>query len=273
MSRTDEGADGADGRSGPDPSDLESASIRLAAVRARIDAAAARAGRLPGSVRLIGVTKTQPATLVRAIAAAGLEDLAENRVDALVDRVRELPQVRWHLIGRLQRNKVRDVVGRTVLVHGVDRRDLVDALDRRALVAGLVQGVLIQVNVGDDPAKGGCDLAEAEGLVSYARTRAGLRVEGLMTVPPLPAPGKAPTLAARPHFATLRALRDRLGSEPPPGTPPGATPEGALHLSMGMSDDLEAAVEEGATMVRVGTALFGARASVARTPQAPEEVR
>lgn len=272
----DQRTDAAEGTGSADSSrSIETAGMRLAAVRGRIDDALRRAGRPTGSVRLVGVSKTQPLDLVRSIAAAGLEDLGENRVDALLERATAVPGVRWHLVGRLQRNKVREVVGRSVLLHGVDRAELVDALDARARSNGVVQAVLIQVNVGDDPAKGGCDLAEAEGLVAYARQRAGLRVEGLMTVPPLPPPGADPSAAARPWFAALREVRDRLGAAPPPGSVPGATPDGALHLSMGMSDDLEAAVEEGATMVRIGTALFGARPAAAPTPHVhePEEVR
>jgi PLP dependent protein len=226
---------------------------RLAAIRLRIDGAAAAAGRDPGEVRIVAVTKTHTAGTARAAREVGLEDLGENRVDELVAK-QPVVAARWHLIGRLQRNKVRQVVGRVVLIHSVDRSDLVDTIGRHAQDAGLVQDVLVQVNVGDDPAKGGCSLADLPGLVSYAAGTRGLRVVGLMTVPPLPGAGVAPSDAARPHFRALRAARDVLRSDHP-------TLE---DLSMGMSDDLEAAVEEGATMVRLGSALFGVRAEVGR---------
>ncbi len=231
---------------GPQPDGLPQ---RLAAVRSRIAAAAAAAGRDPAGVLLIGVTKTHPAEVAAAALAGGLTDLGENRTAELVAKAQVVPGARWHLVGRLQRNKVRDVVGRGWLLHGVDRRALVDALADRAEALGVVQDVLVQVNVGDDPAKGGCDLAGLADLVTYAAARSGLRVRGLMTVPPLPLPGEDPATAAAPLFARLRAERDALRERFPD----------VEELSMGMSEDLEAAVREGATMVRIGTALFGHR--------------
>jgi pyridoxal phosphate enzyme (YggS family) len=226
---------------------------RIATLRTRIARAAAPVGRDPSEVRIVAVTKTHPVELARAAVAAGLDDLGENRVDELVAKSGTV-DARWHLIGQLQRNKVRAVVGRAALIHSVDRRSLVDALSRAAQAAAVVQDVLVQVNVAEDPAKGGCSLAELPGLVSYASDAPGLRVVGLMTVPPLPDEGVAPAEAARPHFRALRDARDALRSEHP----------GLEELSMGMSDDLEAAVQEGATMVRVGSALFGAREEVTR---------
>lgn len=221
---------------------------RVEVQRARIAGAAERAGRDPSAVRLIAVTKTHPVATVRAAVVAGLRDLGENRVGELAAKRAEV-DAHWHLIGRLQRNKVRDVVGGVVLVHSVDRTELVDAIDRRARALGVVQEVLVQVNVGDDPAKGGCRLDDLPALVSYASGTPGLRVVGLMTVPPLPGAGLPPGEAARPYFRALREARDRLRVDHP----------AVRELSMGMSDDLEAAVEEGATMVRIGSALFGAR--------------
>lgn len=223
--------------------------VRLRTLRARIDGAAVDAGRRPSDVGIIGVTKTHPPEVCRAAVAAGLVDLGENRVQEWLAKRPAVPGARWHLIGPLQRNKVRDVVGHQLLLHGVDRRSLVDALSQRAHTAGALQRVLIQVNVGDDPAKSGCGVNDALDLVAYARTRPYLAVEGLMTIPPLTPPGQDATVAARPHFALLRALRDAARERFPE----------VVHLSMGMSADLEAAVAEGATMVRVGTALFGAR--------------
>ena len=227
--------------------------VRIAGVRRRIAEAARMAGREPDGVRLIAVTKTHPVATARVAVAAGLQDLGENRTDELVEKSAEV-QARWHLIGRLQRNKVRDVVGRATLIHSVDRRSLVEAIARHAEARGLVQDVLIQVNVGEDPAKGGCRLAELPDLVSYAASSPGLRVVGLMTVPPLPGEGVGPAAAARPYFRALREARDALRSDHP-------TLE---ELSMGMSADLEAAVQEDATMVRIGSALFGEREEVIR---------
>jgi PLP dependent protein len=227
----------------------EQLAANVAAVRARIAAAAERAGRRTADVQLIGVTKTHPPERCQAAVAAGLADLGENRVQELLAKLPRVTGARWHLIGRLQRNKVKDVVGRQVLVHSVDRRSLAAALSRRAAGTGVVQRVLVQVNVGDDPAKGGCHVDETLDLVAYARDLPNLAVEGLMTVPPMPPEGTDHATAAKPHFETLRRLRDEARSRYPE----------VVHLSMGMSADLEAAVAEGATMIRIGTALFGPR--------------
>jgi pyridoxal phosphate enzyme (YggS family) len=218
-------------------------------LRERVTAACAAADRAPTAVQIVAVTKTHPPALARAAVSAGLEDLGENRVAELVAKAPRVDGARWHLIGRLQRRKVRDVIGRQVLVHGVDRRSLADALSRRAHEAGTVQRVLVQVNVGDDPAKGGCDVDDCLDLVAYARQLPNLTVEGLMTVPPMPPDGSDANAVTRPHFARLRHLRDDARSRFPE----------VVHLSMGMSADLEAAVAEGATMVRIGTAIFGPR--------------
>ena len=232
-----------------DAHDVADLPARIAAVRVRLEDAARAAGRDPAEVRLIAVTKTHPTEVAAAAVAAGLTDLGENRTGELVAKAAAVPGAAWHLIGRLQRNKVRDVVGRDWLLHGIDRRSLIDAVADRAEALGAVQDVLIQVNVGEDPAKGGCDLADLADLVTYASRRPGLRVRGLMTVPPLPPPGEDPATAAAPVFRRLRAERDALRERFPQ----------VEELSMGMSDDLEAAVREGATMVRIGTALFGSR--------------
>jgi pyridoxal phosphate enzyme (YggS family) len=233
-----------------DPDELAE---RIAAVRTRIARAASSAGRDPAEVRLVAVTKTHPAKVARAAVAAGLHDLGENRVDELVAKSSAV-EATWHLVGRLQSNKAREVIGRASLIHSVDRRSLVDVLARHAQARGLVQDILVQVNVGEDPAKGGCSLSELPDLVSYASDTPGVRAVGLMTVPPLPGEGVLPSDAARPLFRALREARDALRSD-----------HAALkELSMGMSDDLEAAVQEDATMVRIGSALFGARGEVGR---------
>lgn len=222
---------------------------RLEVVQSRIAAACERAGRSPSSVVLVAVGKTHPPEAVQRVVDLGVRDVAENRVQELLAKQPRVHGASWHFVGRLQRRKARDLVGRHVLVHSVDRASLADTLSRHAEDAGVVQRVLVQVNVGEDPAKGGADPDEALDLVAYARSRSHLSVEGLMTIPPLPPDDVDANTASRVHFAALRALRDRARDRWPE----------VVHLSMGMTADLDAAVEEGATMVRVGTALFGPR--------------
>lgn len=236
---------------------------RLAEVRARLDAACERAGRDRGEVTLLAVGKTHPPQALQTVVDAGVVDLGENRVHELRDKRAVVRGARWHLIGQLQRRKARDVVGADVLIHSVDRPRLAATLARVAEEEGVRQRVLIQVNVASDPAKGGCHLDDAADLVAYARDLPQLTVEGLMTIPPLPADGEDPAEAARPHFATLRGLRDELRERF----------EEVQHLSMGMSADLDAAVAEGATLVRIGTAIFGARGDGPWRPETagPEE--
>ena len=227
----------------------DDAARRLQDVRRRISEACERGGRPPSSVVLIGVGKTHPPEAVQRLVDLGVRDVAENRVSELVAKQPRVQGASWHFVGRVQRRKAGDLVGRHVLVHSVDRRSLADTLARRAADADVLQRVLVQVNVGEDPAKGGADPDEALDLVAYARGRPNLSVEGLMTIPPMPAEDADPSEAARGYFAALRQLRDRARARWPE----------VVHLSMGMTADLEAAVEEGATMVRVGTALFGPR--------------
>lgn len=226
-------------------------------VRARVADAARAAGRDPAEVTLVAVGKTHAPALLGAALDAGVTDLGENRVEELVAKRHALADhpgpVRWHMVGRLRTRAANQALDRDVLVHSLDRRRLVDRFERLGAEHDVVQPVLVQVNVGDDPAKGGCGLHEVDELVAYAREQPHLTVEGLMTVPPMPPDGTAAGAAARPHFARLRELRDRLGLE---------------QLSMGMSADLEAAVAEGATLVRVGTAVFGARGDAPWEPVA-----
>jgi len=233
--------------------DVDLIAQRLADVRARIESAAAAAGRDPDAPRLVAVTKTHPVELAQAAVQLGLEDLAENRVAELVVKHAAVA-ARWHLVGPLQRNKVREAVGVAHLIHAVDRSALVDAIGRHATARGLVQDILIQVNVGEDPAKSGCRLSDAEGLVSYAVGTPGVRVRGLMTVPPLPPDGSGQEDFTRLLFRRLREIRDRVRQDHPD----------VKELSMGMSGDLESAVQEGATMIRIGSALFGPREAVTR---------
>jgi PLP dependent protein len=214
----------------------------LAAVRGRIAAAAARAGRDPAGVTLVAVAKTHPAAAVAAAAAAGVTDVGENYAQELVAKHAALGDaVRWHFIGRLQRNKVKQVVGRAALIHAVDSTALLQAIATRAAEAGIVQPILLAVSAAGEAQKTGAPAEAIEALAAAARGWPSLRLDGLMTMPP----ESDDPEAARPYFGALRQLRDRL------------VPGGAL--SMGMSADLEVAVEEGATLVRVGTAIFGAR--------------
>jgi len=196
------------------------------------------------------VSKKHPASAVEAAIAAGVTDVGENYAQELVDKAAQVRSpVRWHFIGRLQRNKVRLVLGRAVLIHAVDSIRLAEEIERRAAAEGMVQPVLIEVNVAGEDTKGGVAPANAAMLVATLAGMSHVRCDGLMTMPP---PADDPE-ASRPHFAALRALRDQL-----------ATPERPLPiLSMGMSGDYAQAVLEGATHLRVGTAIFGERP---RTP-------
>jgi PLP dependent protein len=217
---------------------------RLAHVRARIAAAAEAAGRSHSAVTLVAVSKSFPAAAVVEARGAGQLDFGESRAQELKAKSREVgPGIRWHFVGQLQRNKVKDVVGTASLVHSVDRIELAEAIAERARRAGRLQRVLVQVNVGRDPNKGGCDPDEAAGLVARVRELDWVACEGLMAIPPLEAD-------PRPLFADLRKRRDAIRERFPE----------IQHLSMGMSHDFEIAVDEGATIVRVGEAIFGQRA-------------
>lgn len=223
---------------------------RVAAVRDQVAEACARAGRSTDEVTIVAVTKTHPVEVVRAAVDAGLTDVGESYVQELLEKAASVGRdVRWHLVGRLQSNKARDVVGRVALVHAVDRLSLASELGKRARRAGVVQPVLVQVNVGDDPAKAGVGPDRALAFVGRVAEVPGLALAGLTTIPPLPPDGVDPVGAARPYFSALRGLRDRVRRDWPQ----------VSELSMGMSADFVAAVEEGATMVRLGTALFGPR--------------
>lgn len=231
------------GGAGVDADPVADVGARLADVQARIREAAGRAGRSPHAVTLVAVSKTVDHTAVLAARRAGQADFGESRAQELRRKSREAGAgVRWHFVGRLQRNKVRDVVGVASLVHSVDRLELAEAIADRTARHGRVQRILVQVNVGGDPDKAGCAPGEVLGLIARIRGLDGVACEGLMTVPPL---GEDP----RPLFAELRGLRDAVRSRFPE----------VQHLSMGMTHDFEVAVEEGATIVRVGEAVFGPR--------------
>ena len=218
----------------------------LANVRTSIGAAARRAGRPPDDVTLVAVTKTWPADVVLEAIGAGATDLGENRAQEFKEKVTILgDRARWHFIGHLQTNKVRSVVGPCELIHSVDRLGLAESIARRAAAADSNQDVLIEVNVAGDPNKQGVEPVRAVALALEIEKLDGVRVGGLMTMPPYPEDPEQ----SRPHYKELAALSAQLTAELP----------GAGALSMGMSRDFEVAIEEGATIVRVGTAIFGFR--------------
>jgi pyridoxal phosphate enzyme (YggS family) len=220
----------------------------LRAVRARIDAAARAAGRDPGDVRLIAISKTWPADAVRDLAALGQLDFGENRVQELLGKAGELGDLplRWHYVGQLQRNKAAGVAGLGAVVHSVDRPALADVLDRAGQQHGRPVDVLVQVDLGGPAgelaARGGAAPADVPALADRIAAAPGLRLRGLMAVAPR---GAAPG----PAFENLAALARRVRADHPE----------AVELSAGMSGDLEDAVAAGATLVRVGTAIFGDR--------------
>jgi pyridoxal phosphate enzyme (YggS family) len=226
---------------------------RLAGIRARIAEACGRAGRAPEEVTLLGVSKTQPAEAVVAAYRAGLTVFGENRVQEAAAKSAELPpevasSIAWHLIGPLQTNKVRAALGLFRTIHSIDRPKVAEAVDREAGARGLRIDGFLEINLGGEESKHGF---APELLVEAARPLADLehlRIVGLMAIPPQ----EDDPDAARRWFRQLRELRDDLAGRPEWSAFPG-------WLSMGMSDDFELAIEEGATHVRVGTALFGPR--------------
>jgi len=220
----------------------------LQSVRTRIVRAAERAGRDPGSIRLLAVSKQQPVALVRAAAAAGQSEFGENYVQEGIDKIAALadvPGLVWHFIGQLQGNKTREVAERFDWVHTVDRERIASRLSAQRPHDAAPLQVLLQVRLADEPGKGGVTPAEAPALAAAVTALPQLRLRGLMCIPP-PA---ADEEAQRRPFRQLRELMESLDAA---GRPLDT-------LSMGMSDDIEAAVLEGATIVRVGTAIFGRR--------------
>ena len=222
---------------------------KLAVIHGSIAAAARRAGRDPAAVRLVAVSKTHPAAAVEEAARAGQRLFGENYVQEFAAKVREVREpVEWHFIGHLQSNKVRQIAGLVTLIHSVDRLSLAEEIDRQWARLGTAGEVLIQVNIAGEATKSG---TSAEALLDLVRAVAALphvRVRGLMTMPPFFDDPEA----ARPYFRELKRLADRIDAAAIPGVT-------MAELSMGMSGDYEAAVEEGATLVRIGTAVFGAR--------------
>lgn len=240
----------------PEGIDPESIRNAYAAVRDRVDRACARAGRAAGDVTLIAVSKTHPPEALRVLYDCGVRDFGESYVQELVDKRDVLPDdVRWHFIGRLQTNKARFVTEGVALIHSVDRVGLLDALERRAARGPNDRpvDVLLQVSLAGERTKGGVKPDGLEALYAHARKLEHIRVRGLMTMPPYDEDPQA----SRPYFARLRdllaELREQVAREDE------AAAAAPTELSMGMSNDFEVAIEEGATLVRVGTALFGER--------------
>lgn len=220
----------------------------FADVHGRMAEAAKRSGRSPDAVRLVAVSKFHPAEAVRMAAACGQRAFGENYVQEALAKQSALAdlELEWHSIGHVQTNKAKDVAGRFSLIHGVDNARLAAGLAARLPEGIAVQTILLQVNIGDEPQKSGVDRNDLPTLAEAVLAEPRLNLRGLMGMPPFFDEPEA----ARPYFARLRELRDslqtRLGV---------ALPE----LSMGMSGDFEAAIEEGATIIRVGTTLFGPR--------------
>jgi PLP dependent protein len=203
---------------------------RLAALRASV----------PAGVTLVAISKTQPVEAIREAYAAGQRDFGENYAQewrAKADALAGLADLRWHFVGGLQTNKVKILAGRVAFVHTVDRLELAQELSRRLAARGTRTAVFLEVNVGDEASKEGCRPEQAPALTEAVHALPGLDLVGLMCIPPV---GADP----RPHFRLLRSLRDRLG---------------LVQLSMGMSGDWREAIAEGATFVRIGTAIFGPR--------------
>lgn len=225
----------------PGPSDLISA---LQVVRERIAAAAERSGRHTSAVQLVAVTKGVSVSRIQEAYSAGLRDFGENYVQEVLPKQDQLPSdAKWHFIGHLQTNKVRQVVGRFILIQSVDTLKLAAELGKRSAASGLCQNVLLEVLLDEGGAKHGVPVGEALAFAEAVSRIEGLSVRGLMGMAPLTSDPEE----ARPHFRRLKRLFDSLPAE------------NRQVLSMGMTGDFEVAVEEGSTMVRLGTALFGRR--------------
>ncbi|HWC64726.1 MAG TPA: YggS family pyridoxal phosphate-dependent enzyme [Thermoanaerobaculia bacterium] len=225
---------------------------RVRAVEERIARACERAGRERSAVTLVAVSKTHPVAVVRQAIEAGLTVFGENRVQEGVRKIEalrgEFPRLSWRLIGRLQSNKAKTAVRYFEEIQSVDRISLLEVLSREAEAKDIRLPIFVEVNVGDEASKGGVAPGDGAALVRACLEAPGIALRGLMAVPPFAEDPEA----SRPYFRRLRDLRDRLRDE---------TGAALADLSMGMSHDFEIAIEEGATVVRVGTAIFGARAT------------
>lgn len=225
---------------------MSAVAARFEAVRRQVADAADVAGRDPSDITIVAVTKTVGIEDIRCAVESGLRAFGENRVQEFLGKYGLFPDVDWHFIGTLQTNKAKDVVGRACLIHSVDSLHLIEEIAKRAAAAGVVQDVLLQVNVSGESSKHGFrpdDVREA--LIEASRSREHLRVRGLMTMAPFGRPEDV-----RWVFRDLKELRDSLREMPLNGVE-------LDELSMGMSNDFRVAIEEGATIVRIGRAIFG----------------
>lgn len=233
-----------------EPPIRETVADRVQLVLSKIRRAAEKVGRPAQRIRLVAATKTVTVDRIQEGIAAGLSILGENRLQEALPKIAALKQapVRWHFIGHLQRRKARSVIGVFDLIHSVDSMELAQEINRRAGEAGSRQDILLEVNVGNEPTKAGFRPDDIVGLAPAMATLPHVRIQGLMAIPP-PTPEAE---QARPYFQQVREIAARIAELKLPSV---AMDE----LSMGMSNDYEVAVEEGATLVRVGTAIFGAR--------------
>jgi PLP dependent protein len=223
--------------------------VNWQAVRTRVAAAARRAGRDPQAVRIIAVAKTKPVEMIEQAVAAGATDIGENYVQEAAEKIpRVVAPATWHLIGHLQRNKAARAVELFQLIHTLDSVAFGEVLARHAERRAQQVRVLIEVNIGGEATKRGVAAADVATLLAKLAHQQWLVIDGLMAIPPPDASAES----ARPYFRGLRELRDRLRNDAPANAP-------LRELSMGMTDDFELAIEEGATMVRIGRAIFGER--------------
>ncbi len=222
---------------------------RFREIRERIERAAEKAGRDPAAIRLIAVSKTKPVSMIREAVAAGVTDLGENYIQEAREKIPQIAgPVHWHFIGHLQKNKAKYAAALFEWVHTIDRVEIADALNRRAGMEGRTLKVLIEVNVGRETSKSGVLEEGLIPLVEHVSTCSNLSLKGLMVIPPLATEPEE----AREYFIKTRRLSEEVASRHIPGV-------SMDELSMGMTSDFEVAIEEGATMVRVGTAIFGPR--------------
>ena len=224
---------------------------RFKEVKKRVDDAAARSGRDPEDIKLVAVTKTHPASEINEAIAAGATDIGANRVQEILEKIDDVSPVRWHLIGHLQTNKVRQVIDKVVMIHSVDSLKLAREIDKRAAAAGLKMDVLIEINSAMEETKSGIAAGDLKQLVTGITSECeNVRVCGIMCIPPIAADPED----SRPYFKEAAERFEEMKSWelPPERFAP-------TELSMGMSGDFEVAVEEGATIVRVGSSIFGPR--------------
>ena len=228
--------------------DRESLKRNLEAVRERINRACEKAGRGAETVKLLAVSKTKPVEMIQAALALGQFDFGENYAQELRDKAAVITdsRIRWHFIGALQRNKVKYLVGKVVMVHSIDSAELIAEIEKRAEAQGIKVPVLLELKLSPEQTKSGVDPGNLVSLAERALESRAVELHGLMTMAPyFPEPEQS-----RPYYIKLRETRDELAKHLGKALP---------ELSMGMSQDFEVAIEEGATMVRVGTAIFGAR--------------